>query len=388
MLIVVLPLAPRLSYPSRMSKKSAKIAALIDSCRGRDLDAHYLGYFECFNQTLFYEAHDVLEELWLANRQGPNYAFHKGLIQLAGAFVHLQKNRLRPSAALFKLAQANLQKYPAIHEHLNLTTTLGPHPALAAMQLESSQFTTNPLTATNAPQLNLLARMTLLIATRNAHKVGEIRAILSDRFQYLTLRDFPAAPPVEEDAPTFAGNATKKSVQLARWLAQQPIRRTTSQLFVLADDSGLEVDALAGAPGVHSARFAALDTKQSGNSSDADNNAKLLRLLRDVPAEKRTGRFRCVLALTPALEPVRQSASPVCAGDEFELQTQLFDGACEGQIGFAPSGAGGFGYDPLFIPNGHRQSFAELGEAVKNQLSHRAKALAKLRLYLDALPQP
>src|SRR5580704_7174279 len=107
-----------------MSKKSAKIAALIESCRGRDLDAYYLGYFACFNQGLYYEAHDVLEELWLADRQGPNYAFHKGLIQLAGAFVHLQKNRLRPSAALFKLAQANLGKYPAIHEHLDLAMVL------------------------------------------------------------------------------------------------------------------------------------------------------------------------------------------------------------------------------------------------------------------------
>ena len=246
----------------------------------------------------------------------------KALIQLAGAFVHLQ-NRLRPSAALSKLAQANLQKYPAVHEHLNLTQTLGliEHWLHA---LESSQFTTNPLTAASAPQLKLLARTTLLIATRNAHKVDEIRAILSGRVEYLTLRDFPAAPPVEEDAPTFAGNATKKSVQLARWLAQQPSLQTTSQLFVLADDSGLEVDALNGSPGVYSARFAALDTKQSGNSSDADNNAKLLRLLRDVPAEKRTGRFRCVLALTPALEPVRQSASPVCAGDEFEFANATF----------------------------------------------------------------
>src|SRR6266436_8492604 len=103
-----------------MSKKSGKIADLIAGCRGRDLDAHYLGYFVCFNQGLFYEAHDVLEELWLADRQGPNYSFYKGMIQLAGAFVHLQKNRLRPSAALFKLARTNLGKYPAIHDHLDL----------------------------------------------------------------------------------------------------------------------------------------------------------------------------------------------------------------------------------------------------------------------------
>jgi len=222
---------------------------------------------------------------------------------------------------------------------------------------------------------------TLLIATRNNHKIGEIRAILSAQFRYLTLRDFPDAPAVIEDAATFAGNATKKSVQLAQWLAASHISdpKLSFPLFVLADDSGLEVDALNGAPGVHSARFAALDTKTAGNSSDADNNAKLLRFLKDVPLEKRTARFRCVIALTPVMAPSAKNASPVCAADEFELQTELFDGACEGRIGFAPVGQGGFGYDPLFTPDGHQQTFAELGEATKNQLSHRAKALEALK---------
>ena len=84
---------------------------MIEQFRGQSLDAHYLGYFECFNQGLFFESHDVLEELWLAQGRGPNYAFYKGLIQLAGAFVHLQKNRLRPAAALFRLAQTNLTPY-------------------------------------------------------------------------------------------------------------------------------------------------------------------------------------------------------------------------------------------------------------------------------------
>ena len=137
-----------------MSKKSAKIAALIESCQGRELDAHYLGYFECFNRGLFYEAHDVLEELWLGQRDGPNYSFYKGLIQLAGAFVHLQKNRLRPSAALFKLAQANLQKYPSPHERLDLVVVLGVISDWLA-QLEQGSFAVNPLTETNAPQLSL-----------------------------------------------------------------------------------------------------------------------------------------------------------------------------------------------------------------------------------------
>lgn len=220
----------------------------------------------------------------------------------------------------------------------------------------------------------------LIIATRNEHKVGEIRAILSDSFRYLTLRDFPGAPPVVEDANTFAGNATKKAVELAQWLAlRQEKLETDGPAYVLADDSGLEVDALQGAPGVYSARFAALDPGKPGNSPDAENNAKLLRLLQNVPATKRTARFRCVIALTPVLGISATNASPVCAANEAELETEVFDGACEGRIALAPSGAGGFGYDPLFVPDGYEQSFAELGEDVKNQLSHRAKALAKLR---------
>lgn len=139
-----------------MSKKSGKIAALIDGCRGRDLDAHYLGYFECFNRGLFYEAHDVLEELWLADRHGSNHSFHKGLIQLAGAFVHLQKNRLRPSAALFKLALANLQKYPSVHERLDLACVIRLIEEWLC-KLEAGQFAVNPLTGENAPKIALIA---------------------------------------------------------------------------------------------------------------------------------------------------------------------------------------------------------------------------------------
>ena len=225
---------------------------------------------------------------------------------------------------------------------------------------------------------------TLLIATRNAHKVGEIQTILGAGFRCLTLKEFPSAPTVIEDADTFAVNAAKKAVELARWLSENSKLKTkNSKLdFVLADDSGLEVDILNGAPGVHSARFAALD--KSENSHDADNNAKLLRLLKDVPLEKRTGRFRCVIALVPVPAKKIESASPVCFADEFEAQ--IFDGACEGRIQLAASGQGGFGYDPLFVPDGFTQSFAELGEDVKNQLSHRAKALAKLKNYFNKLP--
>jgi XTP/dITP diphosphohydrolase len=232
---------------------------------------------------------------------------------------------------------------------------------------------------------------TLLIATRNAYKFGEIRAILGEQFCYLTLNDFPGVPKVVEDADTFAGNATRKSVGLARWLSQTGdssspphASRFTSHAFVLADDSGLEVDALNGAPGVHSARFAALETGRPGNSPEVENNAKLLRLLSGVPLEQRTARFHCVLALTPVIQGRVETASPVCYADEFEMQTELFDGVCEGRLVFEPRGRGGFGYDPLFLPDGFDQTFAELGEATKNQISHRAKALAKVKSALAA----
>ena len=216
----------------------------------------------------------------------------------------------------------------------------------------------------------------MLIATRNRHKVGEIQAILGGSFQFLTLNDFPDAPEVVEDAPTFAGNATKKAVELARWLTgSQPSTLNSQPSFVLADDSGLEVDALGGAPGVHSARFAALDSAKSGNTPDADNNAKLLQLLKDVPPEKRTARFRCVIALLQVPSPKSTVHSP-----------QLFDGVCEGRIIFAPRGKNGFGYDPLFVPVGFEQTFAELGEDVKNKLSHRARALEKLKAHIVKLP--
>jgi len=219
---------------------------------------------------------------------------------------------------------------------------------------------------------------TLLIATRNAHKVAEIQAILGTGFACRPLlAEFPAAPIVVEDADTFAGNALKKAESLSHWLTASlqaggsrdgHLTIGATRTFVLADDSGLEVDALGGAPGVHSARFAAMESGRDGNSPDADNNAKLLRLLATVPREKRTARFRCALALVEFF--------PSGAGQK---APHLFDGACEGWIDFAPRGNGGFGYDPLFIPTGRDQSFAELGEDVKNGISHRAKALAGLR---------
>src|SRR6201996_5455529 len=106
-------------------KKTERIAAMAAQFAAEGVDARYAGYFVLFNEQKFYEAHDILEDLWLPDRKGKNGNFYKGLIQLAGAFVHLQKNRLRPSAALFKLADANLEKYPAVHEQLDVLKARG-----------------------------------------------------------------------------------------------------------------------------------------------------------------------------------------------------------------------------------------------------------------------
>lgn len=219
-----------------------------------------------------------------------------------------------------------------------------------------------------------MPKTTIFIATRNRHKTAEIQAILG--LECVTLNDVPGAPPLVEDADTFVGNAGRKASQLAEWLSASGLAgrfllAPADRGFVLADDSGLEVDALGGAPGVFSARFAAMDTGTGGNSSDAQNNAKLLRLLDGVPAQKRTARFRCALALVAFHSP---PGPPI-----------IFEGACEGRIGFEPRGSAGFGYDPLFFPVDSAESFAELGEAAKNKISHRAQALARLRAWMSTL---
>jgi XTP/dITP diphosphohydrolase len=201
----------------------------------------------------------------------------------------------------------------------------------------------------------------LYVASRNAHKVAEIQAILGKSIRVHGLAGFSGAPDLIEDAPTFGGNATRKALQFVHWLGGQAVHG-----LVLADDSGLEVDALNGAPGVRSARFAASDS-DAGNSPDAANNQKLLELLQNIPIEQRTARFRCVLALSEPGQHVR-----------------CFEGVCEGRIAFEPAGGGGFGYDPLFIPTGYSQSFAELGEEIKNRISHRARALQKLKEYFNS----
>ena len=236
--------------------------------------------------------------------------------------------------------------------------------------------------------LRVRGMTTLIVATRNLHKVREIEAILGPTYRFHSSNEFPGLPEVAEDAATFAGNATKKAVAVADWLRAGmclpggPIPLPMDQkspVYVLADDSGLEVDALRGQPGIHSARFAALEKRDSDVPRDEANNRKLLGLLAEVPLEKRTARFRCVIALVP-MPPARErfSASP-CSVDGTELQVELFEGVCEGKIRLEPAGAAGFGYDPLFVPEGFRQSFAEMEDRKKNTLSHRFKALMNLR---------
>lgn len=216
----------------------------------------------------------------------------------------------------------------------------------------------------------MVAMTTLFIATGNPHKVEEIRAVLAGHGRvFLSQQDAQVRLEPEETGATFRENARIKALTWATFLAMEVCHLGVG--WVLADDSGLEVDALDGAPGVHSARFAALDTGRPGNSPDSENNAKLLRLVGGVPPERRTARFRCALALTPVLPG--QSAGAMAAA------SLDFDGVCEGRLLDRPVGGGGFGYDPLFVPAGWDRPFSELGTEVKNRISHRARALEALR---------
>lgn len=193
---------------------------------------------------------------------------------------------------------------------------------------------------------------TLLLATRNRKKCGELQALLDEvggTFQVLTVDDVPLPlPEVEEDGETFTDNARKKAMILAQ----------ASGLLTLADDSGLCVDALAGAPGVYSARFAGED------ADDLSNNALLLEKMQGV--DHRKAHFVCVLAL----------ATP--DGD-----CHTVSGRCDGVLRREVSGQGGFGYDPLFVPDGYPCTFAEMHPAEKHRISHRGKALqTALRTWL------
>ena len=187
--------------------------------------------------------------------------------------------------------------------------------------------------------------MQLLIASRNKHKVREIRAILDDlKLDIISAADVPGLPEIVEDAPTIRDNAIKKATQTA----------LMAKRLTMADDTGLEVDALNGEPGVRSARFA------SDNATYHENNRKLMQLLEGVPLEKRSARFRSVIALA----------------DEKGL-IEVVEGICNGVIIEDERGGNGFGYDPLFIADGQVKTFAEIPEESKNRISHRAKALQK-----------
>lgn len=184
--------------------------------------------------------------------------------------------------------------------------------------------------------------MILVLATRNTGKVKELTALMGGEvWDIRTCATYTGCPTPEETGATFLENAILKATAIAGYTGEAS----------LADDSGLEVDLLDGAPGVYSARYAGAD------ATDSANNAKLLHLLGDMPSLLRTARFRCAIAVSRP------------DGRVFTVE-----GACEGRIGFTPRGSSGFGYDPLFVPTGFEESFGELGSAVKNTISHRARA--------------
>lgn len=214
----------------------------------------------------------------------------------------------------------------------------------------------------------------LIVATSNQHKVDEISAILAPSITCVSMRTLGDTPELIETGDTFEKNASMKVEQLADWMRKKPTLRFPVDRFktvhLLADDSGLEVDALNGAPGVHSARYANTDSNQS-NASDWANNDKLLQMLATTPADQRTARFRCVLAL---MKSPREDTRKI----------DLFSGQCEGVIATEKHGSQGFGYDPLFLPTGQTRSFGELGSETKNQISHRACALKNLEAHLRA----
>lgn len=197
--------------------------------------------------------------------------------------------------------------------------------------------------------------MKLLIATGNRHKLNEIRRIFDmPSLDLLALAEFPNAPEVVEDGATFEANAIKKAVSAAGFTG----------LWAMADDSGLEVNVLNGEPGVYSARYA-------GEECDyAANNSKLLSALKD--ANDRSAGFTCVIALS---DP--------------EGKTRVVKGRCTGAISDRPRGDNGFGYDPLFVPDGYSETFAEMDPDTKNEISHRAAALRKAReQWISLLSRP
>ncbi len=203
--------------------------------------------------------------------------------------------------------------------------------------------------------MNPTQAMNIVLASRNAHKAQEIARMLPPGFTVRTLADYPALPEVEETGHTFADNAALKALAISAALPG----------LVLADDSGLCVDALGGAPGVLSARYA------GEHGADADNNAKLLRELAARPGEAPfAARFVCAMC--------------VASGGR---ELAAFEGRVEGHITLEPRGRNGFGYDPLFVPEGHERTMAELEAEEKNALSHRAHALEQVVAWLGDMAQ-
>lgn len=205
--------------------------------------------------------------------------------------------------------------------------------------------------------------MKLYLATGNLHKIGEVSAILAASgiaAEVLPPSAVGGMPDVVEDGETFEANARKKALAL---LEQVLVHNSGSASWmVVADDSGICVDALDGRPGIRSARFA------GERATDADNNAKMLGLLENVPDESRTAAFHCAIVAAFA-----------------DGRTQMFEGRCPGTVLRVPRGTAGFGYDPLFLPDGFEQTAAELPEETKNSISHRARALAKFVEWLKGL---
>jgi XTP/dITP diphosphohydrolase len=190
---------------------------------------------------------------------------------------------------------------------------------------------------------------TLLIATSNGHKTREIGQMLGSGWQVSDLAALPHAPKIEETGATFEENAALKALAVSRIFTG----------LVLADDSGLEVDALSGAPGVRSARFA------GGNASDAENRLALIQKLKELSGTEFSARFRCVMVLASRSELLGS-----------------FGGAVEGKVILEERGHEGFGYDCIFRPLGYSETFAELQPEIKNSLSHRGRALAKVLEFL------
>ena len=200
----------------------------------------------------------------------------------------------------------------------------------------------------------------IVFATSNAHKLSEIRQILGERIEVLSLNDIGCHADIPETADTLKGNALQKAEYVA----------SHYHIDCFADDTGLEVDALGGAPGVHSARYA--------GGEGHDSEANMLKLLAELGENNnRKARFRTVIALIE-LEDDESTEFPLHFNN-----TKFFEGIVEGQITRERHGDEGFGYDPIFQPDGYEQTFAELGMEIKNRISHRARAVEKLVRYLS-----